>query len=127
MVCWGLTVKRMAARAYGVPEQRIEAPDWCAKDLFDVAVAYPGLPPEGQAHQLRNALELTFQLKARNRAREKDVYAVRLLSGVQPKLVPSTVTTAGRWGENGNLKFSAAGLGSISAAVERGLKLPTFD
>src|SRR5260370_37245938 len=56
-----------------------------------------------------------------------DVFEVRLLSGVQPKLLPSTVSSGGPWGEDGNLKFRAAGLASISAAAEKVLKLPTFD
>lgn len=124
---WGLTLKRMASLAYGIPEQRIEAPDWCSKDLFDMAVTYPGLTPAGQAMHLRNALDLTFQLKARTESRAMEVYEVRRLQGVQPKLAPSTVTSPSRWGEDGALKYTAVTLASVSGLAERVFKLPAFD
>jgi uncharacterized protein (TIGR03435 family) len=124
---WGMTVKRMASLAYDVPEQHIEAPEWCSKDLYDVAITYPGLSPDGQARQLRQALELTFQLNARKQAREMDAYEVRPLQGVRPKLVPSTGTSSSRWGNDGDLKYIGVTAASVAGTAERVLNIPVFD
>ena len=92
-----------------------------------MTLTFPGLTPERQAEQLQNALALTFQLKAHKTNREMDVYVLKRIASVDPKLTPGTSTGESRWGDTGDMKLVSQTVRALASVVERTLKLPAYD
>ncbi|MBZ5619853.1 MAG: TIGR03435 family protein [Acidobacteriia bacterium] len=124
---WGVPLRRLLSDAYGIPEQRIEAPSWANHDAYDVAVAAPGLTPERQIELLQRALQDTFQVKAHKESRDTAGYVLERRPGVDPKLRPTASGTASHWGKFGDITAVSVPVLALASVAERALGKPVFD
>lgn len=91
--------------AYGVPPQRVTAPDWVATTRFDIAATFPGgATPEQFPELVKNLLRERFKLQAHLEKRESPVYVLEVATGglkasrlpdEAPKDAPLTITGSG--------------------------------
>lgn len=100
-----LSLRDYLAMAYGVPVQRITAPDWIATTRFDISATFPGGTTQAQFPLLvQNLLRERFKLQAHLEKRESPVYALEVAPGglklaripdEAPTDAPLTITGSG--------------------------------
>jgi len=77
-----LSLRDYLSIAYGVPVQRITAPDWIATARFDISATFPGgATPEQFPLLVQNLLRDRFRLQAHLEKRESPVYALEVAPG----------------------------------------------
>ena len=91
--------------AYGVPPQRVTAPDWVSTTRFDISATFPGgATPEQFPELVKNLLRERFKLQAHLEKRESPVYVLEVAPGglkatrvpdEAPKDAPLTITGSG--------------------------------
>jgi uncharacterized protein (TIGR03435 family) len=91
--------------AYGVPPQRVTAPEWVATTRFDIAATFPGgATPEQFPDLVKNLLRERFKLQAHLEKRESPVYVLEVAAGglkaprvpdEAPKDAPLTIAGSG--------------------------------
>ncbi len=95
---YGETLRDILSEAYQIPENRVDAPEWCSKLRFDYSVVTPQHEEALRGPLLKQALEAAFQLKLHNEAKETPVYILRKLDGQEPKLrLATTQGKSGYW------------------------------
>jgi uncharacterized protein (TIGR03435 family) len=124
---WGVPLRRLLSEAYGIPGSRVEGPDWAGAVAYDVALAAPGLDETRRLALLRRTLEDTFQLKVHKESRESDVYVLRIVPGMQPKLRPATLGASSQWGKLGDITAISMPLADITADAARVLGKTVMD
>ena len=85
-----LSLRDYLGIAYGVPVQRITAPDWIATTRFDISATFPGgATPEQFPELVKNLLRDRFKLQAHLEKRESAVYALEVApGGLQATRIP---------------------------------------
>jgi uncharacterized protein (TIGR03435 family) len=124
---WGVPLRRLLSEAFGIPEQRIEAPPWGNRDAYDVAVAAPGLTPERQSELLLRVLQDTFQLKSHKESRETAGYVLQRRPGVDAKLRPAASGSTSSWGRSGEVTAVSMTVQALAGVAEKVLGKPVFD
>src|SRR5271168_2401936 len=94
---YGETLREILSEAYQIPENRIDAPEWCSKSRFDYSVVTPQHEEALRGPLLKQALEAAFQLKLHTEIKETSVYILRKLDGQEPKLRLATQGKSGYW------------------------------
>jgi uncharacterized protein (TIGR03435 family) len=81
--------------AYGVPPQRVTAPDWVATTRFDISATFPGgATPEQFPELVKNLLRERFKLQAHLEKRESPVYVLEVApGGLKATRVPDEAPT----------------------------------
>ena len=81
--------------AYGVPPQRVTAPDWVSTTRFDISATFPGgATPEQFPELVKNLLRERFKLQAHLEKRESPVYALELgPGGLKATRIPDEAPT----------------------------------
>jgi uncharacterized protein (TIGR03435 family) len=121
---WGVSLLRLVYEAYGVAEQRIDAPAWATpagQPHYDVALAAPDLTATRRLELLRRGLEETFQLKVHKESRETDVYVLSRRPGMEPKLRPATSGASSSWGKTGDITAVSRTVPNIQSLAEQAL------
>jgi len=124
---WGVSLRRLLAQAHNIPENRIIAPAWAEKTLYDVDLSAPTLTEELRVDLLRRCLDGTFQVKAHKESRSTDVYELRRRPGVEPLLRPVSSRSGRRWGNPTDIKALALPVSSIAGIVSDALGKVVFD
>ena len=114
---YGETLQEILSDAYQIPENRIDAPEWCRKSRFDYSIVTPQHEEAQRTPLLRQALEAAFQLKLHKEVKQTPVYILRKLDGQEPKLrAATTQRKSGYW----NLRKGEAELaGRSTEAIAR--------
>lgn len=95
---YGETLREILSEAYQIPENRIDAPEWCSKARFDYSIVTPQHGEGLRTPLLKQALEAAFQLKLHREIKETPVYILRKLDGQEPKLRLATAQgKSGYW------------------------------
>jgi uncharacterized protein (TIGR03435 family) len=83
--------------AYGVPPQRVTAPDWIATTRFDISATFPGgATPEQFPELVKSLLRERFKLQAHLEKRESPVYVLEVApGGLKAIRVPDEAPTDG--------------------------------
>lgn len=100
-----LSLRDYLGIAYGVPVQRITAPDWVNSTRFDISATFPGgTTPELFPVLVQNLLRERFKLQAHLEKRELPVYVLNVAPGglkveripdEAPTNAPVTITGSG--------------------------------
>ena len=100
-----LSLRDYLTIAYGVPPQRVSAPDWINSARFDISATFPGgSTPEQFPLLVQNLLRDRFKLQAHLEKRESPVYELEVArTGLKltrvpdeaPTDAPFTVTSSG--------------------------------
>jgi len=83
---YGATLRSILSKAYQIPENRIDAPEWCSKSRFDYSVVTPQHEEALRWPLVKQALEATFRLKFHKEMKETRVYILKKVVGQEPKL-----------------------------------------
>jgi|SRR5580658_4420675 uncharacterized protein (TIGR03435 family) len=83
---YGATLRSILSKAYEIPENRIDAPEWCSKSRFDYSVVTPQHEEALRWPLVKQALDATFRLKFHQEMKETRVYILRKVVGQEPKL-----------------------------------------
>lgn len=125
---WGVTLRDLLSDAYGIPSERIEAPEWCSQTKYDLAVVTPRGGKAEQEPLVRQVLASAFRLKLRHDMRETDVYLLRRLPDREPNLrLATTKGRSGRWDRGGELEAIGVGVERLVQVGQSVLGRPIFD
>jgi uncharacterized protein (TIGR03435 family) len=86
---YGETLRNILSNAYQIPENRVDAPEWCSKVSYDFSIVTPQHGEDLRWPLLKQALEAAFRLKLHKEMKETRVYVLRKMDGQQPKLSPA--------------------------------------
>jgi uncharacterized protein (TIGR03435 family) len=87
---YGETLRDILSNAYQIPENRVDAPEWCSKVSYDFSIVTPQHGEDLRWLLLKQALEAAFRLKLHEEMKETRVYVLRKLDGQHPKLRPAS-------------------------------------
>jgi len=78
----GIPMRRLIARAYGLPEHRIIGPDWINTERYAVTALVSD--PKDLQPLLQRELQTHFQMSARREHKEVPVYVLKSIDGAPP-------------------------------------------
>jgi uncharacterized protein (TIGR03435 family) len=79
----GLPLKRIVARAYGVPEHRISGPEWMAEEFYALTAIVSD--PKDFRPFLQQELTSRFRMSARREPKEVAVFVLKVPAGAKPE------------------------------------------
>jgi uncharacterized protein (TIGR03435 family) len=117
---YGETFRDILSNAYQIPENRVDAPEWCSNVSYDFSIVTPQHGEDLRWPLLKQALEAAFRLKLHEEIKETRVYVLRKLDGEQPKLRPaSTQGKSSHWiAGKGEAKAMGASVGVIAHVAQ---------
>lgn len=126
---YGETLREILSEAYQIPENRIDAPEWCSKARFDYSIVTPQHGESLRTPLLKQALEEAFQLKLHREIKETPVYILRKLDGQEPKLRLATAQgKSGYWNpRKGEAELMGRSAGVIAHLAQLVLGDDSFD
>jgi len=126
---YGETLRQILSEVYEVPENRVDAPEWCSKASYDYSVVTPQHEEALRASVLKQAFEAAFRLKVHKEIKETPVYILRKLDGEQSKLRQAiTQEQSSHWSPGkGNVEAKGALVGSITHVAQFVLGKEVFD
>jgi len=126
---YGETLREILSDAYQIPENRIEAPDWCSKSRFDYSIVTPQHEERMRADLLKQLLEGAFQLKLHKETKETPVYVLKRVEGLEPKLKISTTRgKSGYWNpREGEVDLTGRSVEIVSRLAQFVLGEESFD
>jgi uncharacterized protein (TIGR03435 family) len=112
---YGQTLRGLLAEAYQIPENRIDAPEWCNKLAYDISIVTPQHREDLRSELLRHTLESTFRIKLHREMQEARVYVLRKVAGQEPKLrAAASEGKSGYWNfRKGEIEARAASVGKV--------------
>lgn len=87
---YGRTLRDVLSNAYQVPENRVDAPEWCSRARYDFSIVTPQHGEDLRWPLLKQALEAAFRMKVHEEMKETRVYVLRKMDGQPPKLRPAS-------------------------------------
>ena len=127
---YGLTVRRLLAMAYGLPEERVVAPSWCDESRYDLVLASPHLnsdhPPE-RRRLIRQVLTETFRVEVKREPRPMKVYVLQKTQERMQELESSEFSSRLLSGKRGNFKVTGGELRDLALLLQRELDRPVLD
>jgi uncharacterized protein (TIGR03435 family) len=114
---YGETIRDILSEAYQIPENRVDAPEWCSKARYDLSVVTPQHEEGLRWPLVKEALEAAFRLKVHGEMKETPVYILRKPDGQLFKLQPAT--TEGKSGYWNHRKGQVEIRGSPVATIAR--------
>lgn len=127
---FGLTVRRLLAMAYGLPEERVVAPSWCEESRYDLILASPLLkrdnPPE-RRRLIRQVLTETFRVEVKREARPTRVYVLQKAPEKMPGMESSEYSSRVLSGKRGHIKVTGGELRDLARLLKRELDRPVLD
>jgi uncharacterized protein (TIGR03435 family) len=78
----GITLRKLIARAYGLPEHRIVGPAWINNERYALKALV--LDPKDLQPLLQRELQTRFQMSARRENKEVPVYVLKSIDGAPP-------------------------------------------
>jgi uncharacterized protein (TIGR03435 family) len=126
---YGETLRDILSNAYQIPENRVDAPEWCSKVTYDFSIVTPQHREDLRWLLLKQALEPAFRLKLHEETKETRVYVLRKLDGQEPKLRPaSTQGKSSHWiPGKGEAEAMGASVGVITNVVQFVLREEVLD
>jgi uncharacterized protein (TIGR03435 family) len=117
---YGKALRNILSEAYQIPENRVDAPDWCSTSRYDFSVVTPQHEEELRQVLLRQMLEAAFRLKLHEEMKDTRVYILRKLDGEQPKLqLATTKGKSSHWiPAKGEAESMGASIGAITHLAE---------
>ena len=127
---YGLTVRRLLAMAYGLPQERIMAPSWCDESRYDLVLASPlrvSDHPTERRRLIRQVLTETFRVEVDREPLPVKVYVLQRIPERVPELEPSEFTTRLLNGKRGNFKVTGGEMRDLARLLKRALARPVLD
>ena len=117
---YGETLREILSEAYQIPENRIDAPEWCSKSRFDYSIVTPQHEEGLRTQLLKQTLEAAFQLKLHREIKDTSVYILRKLDAQEPKLRLATAQgKAGYWNlQKGEAELTGRPVGIIAQLAQ---------
>jgi uncharacterized protein (TIGR03435 family) len=110
---YGVTLRRILAQAYDVPENRVDAPDWCSTSRYDFSIVTPQHREDLRSSLLRQGVESTFGLKLHKELIDTPVYVLKKIDGQVPRLQTSAKQGANHWNPRGELEAEGTSIGRL--------------
>jgi len=126
---YGETLRFILSDAYDVPEDRVDAPDWCHTARYDFSVTTPQHEEAQRWPLVRQMLEAAFGLKVHREIKDTPVFALRTVEGVQPKLAPANSSSKGGYWNHakGEIEVVNAPIQKVAAVAHFVLGIEVFD
>jgi uncharacterized protein (TIGR03435 family) len=125
---WGLTVRDILSRANDIPPERIDAPEWCDKDRFDLVVVVPHGGDQEVWPLVENVLATTVHLSFHKEVKETNVYVLQKAAGAEPKLkVHSSSQRSGQWVKPGEIDAVGKSVGALPFFLQSPLGTEVVD
>lgn len=86
---YGYTLRGILSEAYGIPENRVDAPEWCGRTRYDFSVVLPQDDETLRWAMIKQVLAAAFGLKVHEEEKETRVFILRK-TDAQSKLQPAT-------------------------------------
>ena len=116
-----LSLRDYISIAYGVPVQRITAPEWINSARFDVSATFPaGATPEQFPQLVQSLLRDRFHVQAHKESRESPIYVLEVArGGLKIAAAPDEALKEGPFSvtSNGDANGVAADLGQGASLV----------
>ncbi len=127
---YGLTVRRLLAMAYGLPEERVVAPSWCDESRYDFTLASPLLKEDNLPERrrlIRQVLTGTFLVEAERETRPTNVYVLQKTAERMPRLEFSEFSSLVLSGKRGEFKVTGGTLRDLARMLQSELDRPVID
>jgi uncharacterized protein (TIGR03435 family) len=126
---YGETLRGILSDVYQIPENRIDAPEWCASTRYDVSVVTPQHEEALRKPLLKESLDAAFQVKLHEEMKETSVYILKKLDGKQPKVrIATNENKSGYWNpRKGEVERIGSSIGIITNLAHLVLGKETLD
>jgi len=125
---YGETLRAILSEAYQVPENRVDAPEWCGKATYDFSIVTPQHEEALRWPLLKQALEAAFRLKVHQKMKETRIYILRKLAGQEPKLRLATTEGESSPGtRKGEVEAVGVSIGRLARIAHFVLDSEVFD
>jgi uncharacterized protein (TIGR03435 family) len=117
---YGQTLRGILSDAYQIPENRVDAPEWCSKTMYDLSVVTPQHEEAQRWLLVKQALESAFRLKLHEEVKETPVYILRKIDGQQPKVQLAVAKEkSGYWNpRKGEVEYNVAPATTIARVAQ---------
>ena len=112
---YGKTLRSLLSEIHGIPENLVDASEWCSKTMYDLSVVTPQNEEALREPLLRQSLEAAFHLKLHTETKPTRVYILSRLDGREPKLrVTNSEGKSAYWlRDKGRAELTGASVESI--------------
>lgn len=126
---YGETPLDILSDAYQIPVERIDAPEWCGKARYDFSVVTPQHDEAQRWPLVKQMLQAAFALKVHREMKETQVFALRTVEGLQPKLASANSSgKGGYWNHvKGEIEVVGASIQKVTAVAHFVLGVEVFD
>jgi uncharacterized protein (TIGR03435 family) len=118
---YGMSLRRILSEVYQVPENHVDAPEWCSQTKYDYSIVTPQGREDLRMPLLKQFLEATFALKVHKDLEEDRVFVLRKIDGQAPKIQAVAVESESHWGEKGELEAKGSKIGRLKQVVQDAL------
>jgi uncharacterized protein (TIGR03435 family) len=127
------TLRNIIQMAYGLPDYRVDGPDWLRTERFDLAAKFPEeLPKERMKYQaglqamLQKMLLDRFHLEVHREQRTMAVYGLVVdKKGIKFQEVPDTGSSSNS--NNNHFEGTAISMAAFATTLSRRMDLPVID
>jgi uncharacterized protein (TIGR03435 family) len=126
---FGTTVRDILSEAYEIPAERVDAPEWCNKTRYDFSVVTPQHEGAQTWPLVKQMPEAAFGLKAHREVKDTQVFVLKKIEGVHPKLAPANSSSKGGYWNHvkGEIELVGAPLQKVTAVAHFVLGVEVFD
>ena len=112
---YGVTLLSLLSEIHDVPENLIDAPEWCNLTRYDLSIVTPQHQEALREPLLAQTVDAVFQLKLHKETKPTRVYVLSRLDGHEPKLrVTNSKEKSAYWiRDKGQAQLTAASIQSI--------------
>ena len=83
---YGVTLRSLLSEIYDIPEDLIDAPEWCSRSRYDLSIVTPQHQEALRGPLLAQTVDAIFQLKVHRETKPTRVYVLSRLDALEPKL-----------------------------------------
>jgi uncharacterized protein (TIGR03435 family) len=125
---YGVTLRRILSEAYNIPENRINAPEWCSSSRYDFSIVTPQHQEDSRWPLLKQGLESAFGLKLHKEVMDTSVYVLKKIDGQVPRLQTTTTQGKSHWNPvHGELDAEGTPIGRLRQIANDVLGQDVFD
>lgn len=125
---YGMTLRSILSEGYQIPENRVDAPEWCSQARYDLSVVTPQHEEALRWPLVKQALEAAFRLKLHKEMKETRVYILEKAAGQEPKLrLATTEGESSQGSRKGELEAVGVSIGTLARIAHFALDSEVFD
>ncbi len=126
---YGVTLLSLLSEIHDVPENLIDAPEWCSRMRYDLSIVTPQYQEALRGPLLIQTVEAVFQLKVHTETKPTRVYVLTRVDGQEPNLrVTNSKEKSAYWiRDKGEAQLTGASVESIVRIAQFVLGLQVVD